>query len=76
MLVLHGDKMYRINDIAFDEYKVVSVELELDSCDLIMKVKFTKDDDRITKEKSYRFKTNCDVNINKLIEELKGIINE
>ena len=68
--------MYRINDIAFDEYKVVSVELELDSCDLIMNVKFTKDDDRITKEKSYRFKTNCDVNINKLIEELKGIINE
>jgi hypothetical protein len=68
--------MYRINDIAFDEYKVVSVELELDSCDLIMRVKFTKDDDRITKEKSYRFKTNCDVNINKLIEELKGIINE
>jgi len=68
--------MYRINDIAFDEYKVISVELELDSCDLIMKVKFTKDDDRITREKSYRFKTNCDVNINKLIEELKGIINE
>ncbi len=27
--------MYRINDIAFDEYKVMSVELELDSCDLI-----------------------------------------
>ena len=68
--------MYRINDIAFDEYKVMSVELELDSCDLIMKVRFTKDDDRITKEKSYRFKTNCDVNLNKLIEELKGIINE
>jgi len=67
--------MYRINDIAFDEYKVISVELELDSCDLIMKVRFTKDDDRITKEKTYRFKTNCDVNINKLIEELKGIIN-
>lgn len=68
--------MYRINDIAFDEYKVMSVELELDSCDLIMKVRFTKDDDRITQEKFYRFKTNCDVNINKLIEELKGIINE
>ena len=68
--------MYRINDIAFDEYKVISVELELDSCDLIMKVRFTKDDDRITKEKSYRFKTNCDVNINKLIEELKNIIND
>jgi hypothetical protein len=68
--------MYRINDIAFDEYKVVSVELELETCDLIMKVKFTKDNDRITQMKEYRFNTNCDVNINKLIEELKGIINE
>jgi len=68
--------MYRINDIAFDEYKVVSVELELDSCDLIMKVKFTKDNDRITKEKSYRFKTNCDVNINEYIKRLDKIINE
>ena len=68
--------MYRINDIAFDEYKVVSVELELETCDLIMKVRFTKDNDRITQMKEYRFKTNCDVNINKLIEELKGMINE
>lgn len=68
--------MYRINDIAFDEYKVLSVELELETCDLIMKVKFTKDNDRITQMKEYRFKTNCDVNINKLIEELKVIINE
>jgi hypothetical protein len=68
--------MYRINDIAFDEYKVVSVELELETCDLIMKVKFTKDNDRITQMKEYRFNTNCDVNINKLIEELKVIINE
>jgi hypothetical protein len=41
-----------------------------------MKVKFTKDDDRITQMKDYRFKTNCDVNINKLIEELKNIIND
>lgn len=68
--------MYRINDIAFDEYKVLSVELELETCDLIMKVKFTKDNDRITQMKEYRFNTNCDVNINKLIEELKVIINE
>jgi hypothetical protein len=41
-----------------------------------MKVKFTKDNDRITQMKEYRFNTNCDVNINKLIEELKVIINE
>lgn len=66
--------MYRINDIAFDEYKVKSVELELESCDLIVKVGFTKDNDRITQEKHYTFKTNCDVNINEIIEKLKGII--
>ena len=68
--------MYRINDIAFDEYKVKSVELELESCDLIVKVEFTKDNDRITQQKHYRFQTNCDVNINQIIEELKKIINE
>jgi hypothetical protein len=68
--------MYRINDIAFDEYKVISVELELDSCDLTLKVEFTKDNDRITQEKHYVFNTNCDVNINQIIEELKKIINE
>lgn len=67
--------MYRINDIAFDEYKVKSVELELETCELDMRVIFTKDNDRITHTKTYRFKTNCDVDINKLIEELKGIIN-
>jgi hypothetical protein len=66
--------MYRINDIAFDDYKVKSVELELDTCDLLMKVVFTKDDNRITREKIFRFETNCDVNINELIEELKEII--
>ena len=68
--------MYRINDIAFDEFKVISVELELETCDLILKVRFTKDNDRIIQEKNYRFTTNCDVNINELIVELKKIINE
>jgi predicted nucleotidyltransferase len=68
--------MYRINDIAFDEYKVKSVELELETCDLTLKVEFTKDNDRITQEKHYVFNTNCDVNINQIIEKLKKIINE
>lgn len=68
--------MYRINDIAFDEYKVKSVELDLETCDLTLKVIFTKDDDRLTQEKHYRFKTNCDVNINQYIKQLNRQINE
>ena len=68
--------MYRINDIAFDEYKVKSVELDLETCDLTLKVIFTKDDDRITQEKYYTFATNCDVNINEIIDWLKDIITD
>ena len=39
--------MIRINDIAFDDYKVDSVELELDTCILTMRVIFSKDDGRL-----------------------------
>jgi hypothetical protein len=37
--------MIRINDIAFDDYKVDSVEL--DTCILTMRVIFSKDDGRL-----------------------------
>ena len=64
--------MYRIGDIAFDEYYVKSVELELDTCDLTIKVIFHKD--KIEREKHYKIETDCNVGVNKLIEELKNII--
>ena len=66
--------MYRIGDIAFDEYYVKSVELELDTCDLIIKVIFHKD--KIEREKHYKIETDCDVNINKVIENLGNIIKD
>jgi hypothetical protein len=66
--------MYRIGDIAFDKYYVKSVELELDTCDLTIKVIFHKD--KIEREKHYKIETDCNVNINELIENIEQIINE
>ena len=66
--------MYRIGDIAFDEYYVKSVELELDTCDLIIKVIFHKD--KIEREKHYKIKTDCNVDINELIKNLGDIIKD
>jgi hypothetical protein len=66
--------MYRIGDIAFDNYYVRSVELELESCDLTIKVIFHKDD--ITREKHYKIQTDCNVDINKLIDNLSEILKD
>jgi galactitol-specific phosphotransferase system IIB component len=64
--------MYKVGDIAFDEYYVKSVELELDTCDLIIKVIFHKD--KIEREKHYKIETDCNVDINELIDNLSEIL--
>jgi len=66
--------MYKIGDIAFDEYYVKSVELELDTCDLTIKVIFYKD--KIEREKHYKVQTDCNVDINELIKNLGDIIKD
>ena len=68
--------MIKIDGIVFDDYKVQSVEMDLTSCITTLKVQFRRDNKRITKQKEYTFITNCDVDVNKLIEELKDKINE
>jgi hypothetical protein len=50
------------------------VELELESCDLTIKVIFHKDD--ITREKHYKIQTDCNVDINKLIDNLSEILKD
>ena len=64
--------MYRVGDIAFDEYYIKSVELELESCDLIIKVVFHKQD--IKREKHYKIQTDCNVDINKVIDKISEIL--
>jgi hypothetical protein len=66
--------MYKVGDIAFDEYYVKSVELELDTCELIIKVIFHKD--KIEREKHYKVQTDCNVNIDELIKNLGDILKD
>jgi hypothetical protein len=66
--------MYNIGGIAFNEYYIKSVELELETCDLTLKVIFHKDKKRIEREKHYTIKTDCNVDINKLIDNLSEIL--
>jgi len=66
--------MYRVEDIAFDEYKVESVEMDLESCDVHLRVLFSKEDKRVERRKSFRFETDCNVDVNKLIVELEKLI--
>jgi hypothetical protein len=66
--------MYRIEDIAFDEYHVESVEMDLETCDVYLRVLFSKEDKRIQRRKLFRFETDCNVDVNKLIQDLKQMI--
>lgn len=66
--------MYKIQDIAFNNYYLKSVELELESCDVLLKVIFHKDDKKIEREKTYRISSDCNVEINDIIKELEVII--
>ena len=66
--------MYKIQDIAFDKYYLKSVELELETCDVLLKVIFHKEDKKIEREKIYKISSNCNVEINDIIKELETII--
>ena len=66
--------MYKIQDIAFDKYYLKSVELELETCDVLLKVIFHKEDKKIEREKIYRISSDCNVEINDIIKELETII--
>jgi ubiquinone biosynthesis protein UbiJ len=66
--------MYKVNDIAFDKYYVKSVELELESCDLTIKVVFHKENIKV--EKHYKIQTDCNVDINKVIDNLSDILKD
>lgn len=66
--------MYKIQDIAFDKYYLKSVELELETCDVLLKVIFHKQDKKIEREKIYKISSDCNVEINNIIKELETII--
>ena len=67
--------MYVVDGIAFDEYYVESVTLNLISCVITLNVIYHKDQKRITRLKQFIFPTTCDVDINEYIKKVETIIN-
>jgi hypothetical protein len=67
--------MYVVDGIAFDEYYVESVTLNLISCVITLNVIYHKDQKRITRTKQFIFPTTCDVDINEYIKKVETIIN-
>ena len=65
--------MYLVEGIAFDSYDIESVKLNLMTCVLTLNVIYHKDNKRITRLKEFIFPTNCDVDINEYIKQVKQI---
>lgn len=60
-----------IDGINFDEYEVESVKLDLRTCKLDVEVIYHKDKRKVLRKKIYTIQTDCNVDINKAIENLK-----
>ena len=65
--------MYLVDGIAFDSYDIESVKLNLMTCVLTLNVIYHKDNKRITRLKEFIFPTDCDVDINEYIKQVKQI---
>ena len=59
-----------IDGINFDEYEVESVKLDLRTCKLELEVIYHKDKRKVIRRKIYTIQTDCNVDINKAIENL------
>jgi hypothetical protein len=59
-----------IDGIEFDRYEVESVSLNLNSCKLTLKFIFIKGKKDVVRVKEFEHNTNCDVNINQVINEI------
>ena len=66
--------MYLIDGIAFDEYYVESVNLNLITCVLTLNVIYHKDKKRITRLREFMFSTECNVDINEYIKKVENLI--
>jgi hypothetical protein len=66
--------MYLIDGIAFDEYYVESVNLNLITCVLTLNVIYHKDKKRLTRLREFIFPTDCKVDINEHIKKVENLI--
>jgi len=65
-----------VDGIYFEEYKIKSVKLDLDTCLITFEVVWSKDKNKVVRIKEYQFETNCDVDVNEYIKKLENNLNE
>ena len=65
-----------VDGIYFEEYKIKSVKLDLQTCLITFEVVWSKDKNKVVRIKEYQFETNCDVDINEYIKKLENNLNE
>lgn len=65
-----------VDGIYFEEYKIKSVKLDLETCLITFEVVWSKDKNKVVRIKEYQFETNCDVDVNEYIKKLENNLNE
>ena len=65
-----------VDGIYFEEYKIKSVKLDLETCLITFEIIWSKDKNKVVRIKEYQFETNCDVDVNEYIKKLENNLNE
>jgi hypothetical protein len=65
-----------VDGIYFEEYKIKSVKLDLETCLITFDVVWSKDKNKVVRIKEYQFETNCDIDVNEYIKKLENNLNE
>ena len=60
-----------IDGIDFEDFKIKTITMDLDSCSITFKVIFHKDRQRITRVKEFTYESECYVDVNEKIKKLE-----
>jgi hypothetical protein len=60
-----------VDGTEFDEFKIKTITMDLDTCSITFKVIFHKDKQRVTRVKEFTYESECYVDVNKKIKQLE-----
>ena len=60
-----------IDGIDFEDFKIKTITMDLDSCSITFKVIFHKDRQRITRVKEFTYESGCYVDVNEKMKQLE-----
>lgn len=60
-----------VDGIEFEEFKINTITMDLDTCSITFKVVFHKDKKRIIRVKEFTYESGCYVDVNEKIKKLE-----